>query len=453
MDILCSARRLVAAANRRMLDFFYRESQKRRGVQVEQGTEIKPSTDKRIKVLLGLASVVFVVLVGVVAFAAGRETNDGAADAATTADVAEGEADFGVLNEIRDVLERFYVSPDNLDDQSLFDAAVNGMLEILNDTGTYYVTPEDYQISTVLTGNFEGIGATVSEQNGEIVIVAPIEGTPAASAGLVSGDVILAVDGESIVGWTVDQAVLRIRGEKGTPVTLTIRHADGTEEDVTITRDTVQVDSVMAEPPGGVLRDANGEEVTNIGYAWIREFSRNTPQELDAILQEQLDAGAQALILDVRNNPGGLLNTTIQTIDMFLDEGTIIIERDAEGREQVAEARGGQIAPDIPIVVLQNRFSASASEVLSAALMDNGRATVVGETSFGKGTVNSPRELSDGGALFVTIAEWLTPSGTLINNVGVRPDIEVIPTDEQIDAREDPQLQRAIEVLQGQISQ
>jgi len=255
-----------------------------------------------------------------------------------------------------------------------------------------------------------------------------------------------------MTGWSTDEAVLRIRGEKGTQVVLTIRHADGTQEDVTLTRDTVLIDSVYTEPPGGILRDAAGNEVTDIGYVWIQSFTGRTTDELSVALNELIDAGAKGIIVDVRNNSGGLVNTTIGSIDLLLDEGTIFIERDAAGNETSHVATPGQLTSDIPLVVLQNRFSASASEILAAALADNGRATTIGETTFGKGTVNLSRNLSDGGALYITIREWLTPNGTLINNVGVRPDIEVIPTDEQIDAREDPQLQRGIEVLQGQIS-
>lgn len=413
----------------------------------------KPSGDKFVRVLLGISAVLFVVIVGMASFIVGREAGSSNAQTAPASNSAD-EFDYSVLNEIRNTLDRFYVRPENLDDQSLFEAAVNGMLDILNDSGTYYVAPEDYQLSTTLTGSFDGIGATVSEQDGEIVIVAPIRDTPAERAGLISGDVILAVDGESIEGWTVDRAVLRIRGEKGTEVVLSIRHADGSEEEYTLVRDTVQVASVLADPPGGALRDADGEVVENIGYVWIREFSRRTTQELEELIREQLDSGVDALILDVRNNGGGLLDTTISSTDLFLDSGTIIIERDAAGRESEHVANSGQVTdPEMPIVVLQNRFSASASEVMAAALMENGRATVIGETSFGKGTVNSARPLTDGGALFVTIAEWLTPNGALINNVGVRPDIEVIPSDEDIDARRDVQLFRAIEVLQGQLGQ
>jgi carboxyl-terminal processing protease len=405
------------------------------------------NSDRLVKILLGLAAILLVVIVGIVAFVAGRESGDSGPQ---TVSSDAGTFDYKVLNEIRALLDRYYVRPENLDDQSLFDAAVNGMLGILNDSGTYYVTPEDFKLSTTLTGSFDGIGATVSEQDGEIVIVSPIKDTPAERAGLVSGDVILMVDGESTEGWTVDKAVLRIRGQKGSTVNIQIRHADGAVQDYSIQRDTVQVESVTTDPPGGVLRDASGAEVTNIGYVYIREFSRRTAQELEAAIRSELQSGAKALIIDVRNNPGGLLDTTISAADLFLNNGTILIERDAAGREANHVAKAGTLT-DVPIVMLQNRFSASASEVLTAALRENGRAVSVGETSFGKGTVNSPRNLSDGGALFVSIAEWLTPNGTLINNVGIRPDIEVIPTDEEIDQRIDSQLRRAIQELQAQI--
>lgn len=430
----------------------------RRGTQgvwlVEEAVSEKPrrGNDRLVRILLGLASVLFVVIVGVAAFTIGRETGDGTSEAAPAVTTNASEFDYGLLNEIRELLGRYYVRPENLDDQSLFEAAVNGMLDILSDSGTYYVPPDINQTSTLLTGAFEGIGATISQDGDQIVIVAPIKNTPAERAGLVSGDVILAVDGESMTGWSTDRAVLRIRGEKGTEVVLTILHADGSQEDVTIVRDTVLVDSVYVEPPGGILRDADGNEVTNIGYVWIQSFSARTDDELEDAVNGLLDANIDGLIIDVRNNGGGLVDTTLGSIDLFLDEGTIFIERDAAGNETSHVATPGQLNADIPIVVLQNRFSASASEILSASLTENDRATSIGETTFGKGTVNLSRNLSDGGALYVTIREWLTPNHTLINNVGIRPDIEVIPTDEEIDAGIDPVIQRAIEVLQGQIT-
>jgi carboxyl-terminal processing protease len=415
----------------------------------ESAPAIRPAGGDRVtKVLVGLAVILVLAIIGIGAFVAGRETKSQQPRV-----VASDPADFDyrVLNEIRSLLGRYYVRPENIDDQTLFEAAVNGMLGVLNDTGTFYVTPEDYQTSTTLTGSFEGIGATVSQQGGDIVIVAPIKGTPAEQAGLVSGDAILEVDGESTRGWTVEKAVLRIRGPRGTQVTIKIRHADNSIQDYTLTRATVQVDSVQSVPPGGVLRNASGQEVTNMGYVQVQEFSRRTAQELEGAIREQItNKQIKSLIIDLRYNGGGLLDTTVSMADLFLDEGTILTERDADGKETSFVAKRGQIAANMPVVILQNKFSASASEVFAAALRENNRATIIGETSFGKGTVNSPRELSNGGALYVTIAEWLTPGGTLINNVGIFPDIEVIPTDDEIDQRLDPQLQKAVDVLLGQ---
>ncbi len=409
--------------------------------------------DKLVRVLLGLAAVLFIFIVAVAGFAIGRETSNGTSEAATATDATNGQYNYDVLNQIRSLLGRYYVRPENLDDQTLFEGAVNGMLNVLDDAGTYYVDPETNQRSTLLTGSFEGIGATISSDNNEIVIVSPIKGTPAEAAGLVSGDVILAVDGESMEGWTTDQAVLRIRGQKGTQVTLTIRHADGTQEDVTLTRDTVLVNSVYTDPPGGALKDEQGNTVDNLGYIWIQSFSGRTDQELKDAVNQELDAGAKGLIIDLRNDGGGLVSTLLGCVDLFLDKGTIFIERDASGSETTHVANPGAIDPNIPIVILTNRFSASASEIFTAALTQNGRATSIGETTFGKGTVNLSRDLSDGGALYVTIREWLTPNRTLINKVGIRPDIEVIPTDEEIDAGIDPVLQRGIDVLEGKLGQ
>lgn len=420
-------------------------------VSVQPEQPKKPRGDRLIKLLLGAAAVLIVVIVALVAFVAGRESKSASGTAAATTG-ASAPYNYDVLNQIHDLLQKYYVKPENLDDQSLYEAAVNGMLGILNDAGTYYVNPDDFKLSTTLTGSFDGIGATVSSQDNEIVIVAPIKGTPAEKAGLVSGDVILAVDGESTDGWTVDKTVLRIRGTKGTQVTIKIRHADGTTQDYTLTRETVQVDSVVADPPNGVLRNSNGDQVTNLGYVYIREFTPRTPEELQNAVQAELARGVKGLIIDVRSDPGGLLDSAISIADQFLDSGTILIERNAAGQEVSHVAQKGQLAASIPIVMVQDRFSASASEILLSALHDNGRATTVGETSFGKGTVNSARRLSDGGALFVSIEEWLTPSHSLISKVGLQPDVAITPTDEQIDQRIDVQLQKAVDVLQGQVS-
>jgi carboxyl-terminal processing protease len=409
----------------------------------------RPRGDRLTKLLIILAGGLFVAIVGLGAFFLGRGS---VTEAKPLTGTAATDYDYSLLNQIRQVLGKDYVKQDNLDDQALFEAAINGMLGLLNDNGTYYMTPEDFQTDTTLTGSFEGIGATVSAQNNEIVIVAPIKDTAAEKAGLKSGDVILAVDGESTKGWTVEKTVLRIRGQRGTQVKLTIRHDDGKVEDYTLTRQTVQVESVSSVPPGGTLRDTAGNIANDLGYVYINTFSRNTPQELETAVKAHLAKGVKGLIIDVRNNPGGLLTQTTQIADQFLDNGHIVIQRDSTGKETAYAARNGQIVPpNLPIVILQNKYSASASEVLAAALQDNGRAVVVGEKSFGKGTVNTARKLDNGGAVYVSIANWLTPRGALIDKVGVQPDIAVSRTDEDIDLRRDTELFRAVEVLRGNI--
>jgi len=404
------------------------------------------------------AAVVLAVLLLALTFTLGYVANDDPGGVAqpeierpADGSNADGEIDFNTLNEILDILRSEYFDRDKLDDQLLYQAAIDGIIESLADTGTFYIDPTSNQLAIGLSGTFEGIGATVSEQNDRIVIVAPFVGSPAEAAGIASGDVIVAVDGESTDGWSVDKAVLRIRGPKGTEVTLVVRHVDGAEEELTITRDEVRVQSVTTQPPGGVLRDASGGEVTDLAYMRIAEFNQNTPGEVETAARAAEESAKRGLILDLRANPGGLLKETVDTADLFLDEGTILIEVDREDQETFYQARPGGAALTVPIVILQDQFSASGSEVLAAALKDNGRAIIIGSTSFGKGTVNSSRELSDGGALFVTIRHWLTPKGVQIDGVGITPDIEVMPgpLDPEYDPANDLQILRAIDHLHG----
>lgn len=377
--------------------------------------------------------------------------DNGGGSAQQPAPQSSSEVDFDALNEILQILRRDYIEPDRIDTETMYQGAIDGLLEPVKDTGTFYVDPRTYRTTVGPEGTFDGIGATVAEENGEIVIVAPIEGTPAERAGLQRGDVILEVDGESTRGWTVEEAVLKIRGERGTTVRLRIRHPDGSEEELAIERAEIKVESVTTIPPGGELKNAAGEAVTDLGYIQIREFNRPTEREVERAIEELRDAGARGIILDLRNNPGGLLETTVNIADLFLDAGTILIEQHKDGTEQVYRAREGGLATDLPVVILLNQFSASGSEVLAAALRDNDRATIVGEKSFGKGTVNVPRELSDGGALFVTIARWLTPDRVQIDGVGISPDVQVTLSDEDIDLRRDAQLFRAIDLLEGMV--
>jgi carboxyl-terminal processing protease len=401
-----------------------------------------------LAVLLGVLLLALVFVLGQVTSDGGGESSSANSGEPGSAD-SEGEVDFGTLDEIVDILERDYFGRDNIDQEALYQAAVQGLVESLADTGTFYIDPSSYQTSVGPSGSFDGIGATVWEdEDNNIVIVATIKGSPAEAAGLQSGDVITAVDGESTEGWAVDKAVLRIRGESGTEVVLTIRHPSGESEDITLVRDEIKIESVLTTPPSGALRNADGNPVSDLAYVRIREFTSRTPADLEAVVRDAEDTNKNGLIIDLRGNPGGLLDETVQSADLFLDDGTILIEVDSEDQERRYEARPGGAALEIPIVILMDQFSASGSEVLAAALRDNDRATIVGETSFGKGTVNVSRELPDGGALFVTIARWLTPEGVLIDGAGIRPDIEVVRPEGDFDPNNDVQLFRAIEHLQ-----
>ncbi len=389
-----------------------------------------------------------VVTLAAVTFALGVtfERNRGGSEAST----ANGSPDFNALYEIYGLLQRDYVDQSLIDGKTLTQAAINGMVKSLADTGTYYVDPQTYGVSIMPSGVFEGIGANVTQQNGKIVILSPIKGTPAEAAGVRAGDIILEVDGESTDGWNIDQAVTKIRGPKGSEVRLKLQHTDGEVVELTIKRDAIQVDSVSNEPPGGTLKDANGNDVTDLAYVQIREFSALTVSQLKPQLDQIAKGNYKGLIIDLRGNPGGLLDTVVQVADMFLDSGTILVEVDRDQSEKVYSAKSGGEATQIPIAILVNKYSASGSEVLSAALHDNGRATIIGEKTFGKGTVNRSEQLSDDrGALFVTVAKWLTPNRVGIDKTGITPDIQVSLSDADVAAKRDSQLLSAIDFLHG----
>ena len=371
-----------------------------------------------------------------------------------------------ILDEIYDILAEHFVDKELLDERSLRDAAIRGALDSLNDPYTEYISPADFQLGDGFESSYQGIGATVSDQTGVIQIGAPFRGSPAEAAGIRSGDIILAVDGESTEGWTATQAVQRIRGPRGTEVVLTVRHTEGggpEVEDIRIVRDEIRIESVYTIPlleifpgeSGTDLVDRDGALVTDIAYIHISQIHSRTPDELREALADVEDGQYRGLIVDVRRNPGGLLRQTVEATDEFLDEGVILTEIDADGETTTYGAREGGVATSIPIVVLQNEASASGSEVVSAALADNGRAVVVGTRSFGKGSVNQLHELTrcdepaGCGAVYVTIGRWLRPSGVEIEGLGVDPDYDIpLGGDDYIDYG-DLQLLAAIDILRG----
>lgn len=407
---------------------------------------------KTIKV--GVATLVvalMIVLAGVVGYA----VNDGDGSSpggGTTTTIGSGDdGEFSILEEIMQILGEDFVVPDAVDYEILKEGAIDGAIDALGDPHTEYITPDQYELGIdIISGAFEGIGAQVDQDpvSGAIIIVAPFRDTPAADAGLVSGDAILAVDGESTEGWSVRDAVRVIRGPQGEPVTLTIEHVGGDIEDITIVRGTIVIPTVFSD----TIEDENGDSVGDIAYLRLEQFTDQSVNDMSIELKRIVDEGYDGLILDLRGNPGGGLDATVRIADMFIEEGLILTQVDRDGSQTTFSAHAGGEATEIPVVLLVNQFSASGSEVLAGALRDHNRATLIGETTFGKGSVNHVRPLSDGGALYVTIARWLTPSGELIEGVGITPDVVVSFTDEDLEALRDVQLFAAINFLHDSVA-
>ncbi|MDP6783524.1 MAG: S41 family peptidase, partial [Dehalococcoidia bacterium] len=333
--------------------------------------------------------------------------------------------------------------PEKLDDTALERGAIRGMLEALDDPYTSYLDPHGYEMELAsLEGKFEGIGAYVAMREGELVILSPISDTPAEKAGLRPGDRIVEVDGEPTAGLSLNEAVLRIRGPQGTDVKLLILH-EGDKEPVllTITRGEIPLVSVGHRMEG------------EMGYIQIFHFTQRTAQEFKKSLASLMDDGAQGLVLDLRNNPGGLLSSVVDVADELLDEGIVLIEVDNQGQRKTWGSNSDGLATTLPTVVLVNSFSASGSEVLSGALQDRDRATIIGEVTFGKGSVNTIHRLSDNSALYLTSARWLTPLGRPIEGTGLTPDVLFeSPDEEEQDQNEgeggpDEGLERALEYL------
>lgn len=340
-----------------------------------------------------------------------------------------------------DIVHEYYVDKP-LDDVKLMQGAIRGMLESIGDPHTTYMDPQQYKdLTTDLAGEYEGIGAWVNTEGEYLTIVEPIKGSPAEKAGLLPGDQIIAVDGVDMTGVLPEVVRHKVLGPKGTTVVLTIRRIqeDGAEEifDVSIQRASIQVASVESEMLEG-----------NIAYIRMRNFGENTDRELRNQLRELLEQNPSGLILDLRNNTGGYLDTAINVASEFIAEGVIMYEDYGDGTRDTLKAKGNGLATEIPLVVLVNEFSASASEVVAGAIQDRGRGILVGVTTFGKGSVQTVVPLQgDQGAVRVTVARWLTPSERQISEIGLTPDVVVERSDEDFKAGRDPQLDKAIEIL------
>ncbi|PIE80748.1 MAG: peptidase S41 [Chloroflexi bacterium] len=333
---------------------------------------------------------------------------------------------------------RYYDLP--VDDDLLTEGAIDGMLSVLGDDHTHYLSPQDEEVARQsMSGKFQGIGAEVEGRDGFITVVSPIEGSPAEAAGLRPGDRLLEADGVDLTGMDVSEAASLVRGPAGTAVLLLIGR-DEAQFELEIVRDVVALKSVRAEIMDG-----------NIAYLRLNRFGDKSSEELSDALETLMAKNPSGLILDLRRNPGGRLNTAVDIADEFLPEGVILIERFGNGHERLHESTDKGLAEEIPLVVLIDEGSASASEVLAGAIHDEERGTLIGQTTFGKGTVQTWQGLSNGGGVRLTIARWLTPDETWIHKTGLDPDYFIpLPEYDPNAAFEDTQLQAALDFLSGE---
>lgn len=319
--------------------------------------------------------------------------------------------------------------------------AINTMVASLNDPYTKFLDPKEFAEETSsIKGSLKGIGIQIAVKDGKLTVIAPLEDTPAEKAGLKADDEILEIDGKSTKGITVDQAADLIRGKEGTSVKLLVKRKDTEPKLYTITRAEIEVKSISQKVPNDVKMP------DDISYIRLSSFiSRNAAAEFKSILEQ--GANKKGFIIDLRANPGGLLSNAIYISDMFLDGGTIVSTVDRDGYKETQRATKGVVTRK-PVVVLINGGSASASEIFSGAMKDNGRAIIIGEQSFGKGLVQEINKLPYESGINITIQKYLTPNGTDINKKGITPDIEVKLTEENVKNKDDVQLKKAIEVMQ-----
>lgn len=351
----------------------------------------------------------------------------------------EKEIQLDMFWKVWNLLLQNYIEPGKLQNKKLLYGAISGMVRAVDDPYTVFMTPkENGDFHDALSGKLEGIGAELSQREDSIVVVAPLKGSPAQRVGLMPEDVIISVDDWSAERQTLQDVVTRIRGTKGTVVMLKVMRK-GANDLLTfkITREAIHIPSVESK----TIPSAKGP----IGYVSLNQFGDESIDELKAEFASMKQQGATSFILDLRFNGGGYLDGAVDLVSLFLRDGTVVSVQRRTGKPEVHEVSGRVVYADIPLVVLVNQGTASASEITAGALQDYNRATIVGKTTFGKGTVQEVIDLSDGSSVKITVARWLTPKGKDLGKEGVHPDIEVDRTQEDFTANRDPQLDAAVE--------
>jgi carboxyl-terminal processing protease len=339
--------------------------------------------------------------------------------------------------EVWSMITEQHVDRRELEADKFDEGAIRGIIAALEDRHTHYVPPEAFQIENQdLYGSFEGIGATV-QMHRHGLVVSPMEGSPADQAGLRPGDIVVAVNGQSIIGMSLLEAVNLIRGPHGTEVSLLVKHlGEAGEVEIVVVRDRIPLESVR-------VRSRPEDRFAHIR---LTTFFGDTPGKLADAIRDAQAEGAEGVILDVRDNGGGLLSSVVEVTSMFMEDGLILYQVDGEGQRKDLPAENPGMFAEVPLVILANEYSASGSEIVVGALQDHGRAPVVGATTFGKGSVNILRRLSNGGGIYITIAKWYTPNGRLIHGNGIDPDFEVTSRDKQ--KADTSQFEKAVEVME-----
>ena len=355
--------------------------------------------------------------------------------------IGQSKLDFNNLNDTYQLLKSKYDG--TIDSGKVMDGARAGLVASTGDPYTVYLTAEQARsLNDQLSGTLSGVGVEVGIKDNKLTVIAPVAGTPAAKAGLRSGDIIAGINHQDTSSLTLDDAVAKIRGPKGTKVTLTILHGSSAPQDITITRDVISVPSVT----WSMKSNASGANI--IGYINITEYNTDTSAKIAQAASELKSQGAKSIILDVRDNPGGYLDAAVATVTQFTKTGSVVVDERHNG-QSIDKLRTQSDGPliGLPVVVLMNSGSASASEITAGALHDDIGAKLIGGQSFGKGSVQEIEQLAGGAELKVTIAHWFTPSGKGIDKVGLKPDIKVDKSQADFDAGRDPQLDKAIQVV------
>lgn len=337
------------------------------------------------------------------------------------------------FNQVQSLLESNFNG--DIDPKKQNEGAIKGYVASLGDPYTVYLNPDEAkELSDDLKGELSGIGIEVGIKKDRLTVIAPIDGSPAAKAGMQSGDVIALINGKDSSQLSLDEAVKTIRGEKGTQVKLTILRGSEPPKELEITRDTIQVSSVSTDIKDG-----------NVGYIRLRRFGDDTDVAIRKATADLSSKGVKKIVLDLRDNPGGYLDSAVTVSSEFLAQGTVVEERGKHIETKKLTANPGGNLTDAKLVILINEGSASASEITAGALKDNGRAILVGEKSYGKGSVQEVKQLGNGAQLKITVAGWYTPKGVNISKEGIKPDIEVKTTADDLNAGRDPQLERALQ--------